>query len=312
MEYDRLLGKYVVEFDDGSTEAVEWRNVRNCEAFGLEHVALDAPLAQIWAPRLFDTGSTDLVHINTLRVETDGRAVMAVRFEAADNDARPVLLAVTAERAEPAPAAEPVARVRFDRENDPVRVEPDDGFTRKNGYLESRGDITEGTFRIPVAGPGAYQVEAVLESTQPLLVDISDSHGTVVQGWQLLGEWPTGRSIQHIAFEASTPADSAELNLHIHAGRGTRCYHCEEGGGNSWSLGWVYDPRLEKWVILREEYLPPVDTEVGGSRENPRDDGTVSEVWYRQRERWLPDDDTERLFGPKWRIHEIVVRKLGF
>ena len=309
LEYDRLLGKYVLEFDDGSMEEVEWRNVRNCEAIGLEHVALAAPLAQAWAPHLFDAGSTTLVHINTLWVDTGGRVVRSVCFEAGDTDARPVLLAVTAEPAEAAPTVEPAARVRFDREDDRCSVEPADGFTSENGFIESRGDVTEGTIRIPVTEPGAYRVEAVLESTQPLLVDISDGKSTVVQGWQLLGEWPTGRSIQHVAFETSIPADSTELTLHIHAGRGTHCYHCEEGGGNSWSLGWVYDPRLEKWVILREEYLPAMDTEVGGSRENPRDDGTVAEVWYRQRERWLPADDIERLFGPKWRIHEIVVRK---
>ena len=53
-----------------------------------------------------------------------------------------------------------------------------------------------------------------------------------------------------------------------------------------------------------------MDEEPVQSADNPRDDGTVAEVWYRQRERWLPADDTERLFGPKWRIHEIIARKL--
>ena len=190
LEYDRLLGKYVLEFDDGSMEEVEWRNVRNCEAIGLEYVALAAPLAQAWAPHLFDAGSTTLVHINTLWVDTGGRVVRSVCFEAGDTDARPVLLAVTAEPAEAAPTVEPAARVRFDREDDRCSVEPADGFTSENGFIESRGDVTEGTIRIPVAEPGAYRVEAVLESTQPLLVDISDGKSTVVQGWQLLGEWP--------------------------------------------------------------------------------------------------------------------------
>jgi hypothetical protein len=310
LEYDRLVGKYVVEFDDGSAEEVEWRNVRNCEAFGLEHVALAAPLAQAWAPHLFDAGSTVLVHINSLRVDTGGRVVRSVRLEAGDTDARPVLLAVTAERTEAAPANERATQVRFDLEDDTVRVEPADGFMRENGYLESRGDVSEGTIRIPVAEPGAYRVEAVMESTQPLLVDISDGNGTVVQGWQLLGEWPTGRSIQPIAFDASTPEDLPELALCIYAGRGTACYHCEEGGGNSWSLGWVYDPRLERWAILREEYLPAMEEEPVQSVEKPKDDGSIAEVWYRRREKWLPADDTETLFGPKWRIHEIVVRKL--
>ena len=307
LEYERLVGKYRVEFDNGSVEVVEWRNVRNCEAFGLEHFSVVAPLAQAWAPHLFDAGSTVLVHINTLRVDTGGRAVKCVRFEAGDTNARPILLAMTVERAQPAAAIEPVAHVRFDRENDRCRVQPSNGFIQQNGFLESRGDVAEGTARLPMPESGSYRVEAVMESTQPLLVEIEDAHGTVVKGWQLLGEWPTGRSIQHIAFDASTPHDTGELALHIRAGRGSACYHCGEGGSKAWSLGWVYDPRLERWVVLREEYLPAVDEEPVGSVENPRDDGTVADVWYRRREKWLPADDTEVLFGPKWRIHEIIV-----
>ena len=297
LEFGKLVGKYRVEFNDGSVEAVEWRNVRNCEAFALEHFSVAAPLAQTWAPHLFDASSTVLVHINTLRVDTGGRVVKCVCFEAGDTDARPILLAVTAERAQPAPPIEPVANLRFNHENDRVRVEPSDGFTQENGFLESRGDVTEGTIRVPVGESGSYRVEAVLESTQPLLMDIKDAHRTVVRRCQLLGEWPTGRSIQHIAFDASTPHDTQELTLHIRAGRGSGCYHCGEGGSKAWSLGWVYDPRLERWVVLREEYLPTVDEEPVGSVENPKDDGTVAEVWYRRREKWLPADDTEALFG---------------
>jgi hypothetical protein len=249
------------------------------------------------------------VHVNTFRIDTGGRVVNNVRFEAGETDAGPILLAVTAELATPAPSLEPVAHLRFDREEE-TRVEPADAFRRENGVLESGGDVNECTIRIPVPVPGAFEVEAILESTQPLLADILDARGTVVRGWQLLGEWPTGRSIQHIVFDAATPNDKRELALRIRLGRGA-CYRSDEGGGVAWSLGWVYDPRLERWVVLKEEYLPPVDEEAVQSVEHPGDDGNVAEVWYRQREKWLPAEDTEALFGPKLRIHEIVCRPSG-
>ena len=116
-----------------------------------------------------------------------------------------------------------------------------------------------------------------------------------------------GRSVQHIAFDAATPDDDCELSLHIRFGRGA-CYHSDEGGGVAWSLGWVFDPRLGRWVVLRPEYLPAMEEEAFQSAEHPAEDGTVSEVWYRKREKWLPVDDTEALYGPKLRIHEVVLR----
>ncbi|MBT3273383.1 MAG: hypothetical protein HN368_09525, partial [Spirochaetales bacterium] len=114
-------------------------------------------------------------------------------------------------------------------------------------------------------------------------------------------------SIQHIAFNAATPDNERELTLRVQLRRGV-CYHSDEGGGVAWSLGWVYDPRLDRWVILREEYLPAMDEKAFQAVEHPGEDGTVAEVWYRQREKWLPAKDTEALYGPKLRIHEIVSR----
>ena len=60
--------------------------------------------------------------------------------------------------------------------------------------------------------------------------------------------------------------------------------------------------------MLREEYLPGIDEEAIQSVEHPGADGNISEVWYRRREKWIPLEDTEFLYGPKLRIHEIVCR----
>jgi hypothetical protein len=309
LEYGRFVGRYVVEFDDGLEKAVEWRNVANCEDWRFEHYSVAAPLAQAWAPHAFDTGDTTLVHVNMLRVDTGGRLIRSVRLEAGDSDAGPIMLAVTAELDLSVQPVEPAAHLRFDREDDRALVEPADAFSLARGALESRGDLSECTVRIPVPEPGRYSVEAVLDSSQPLSIDIRDAHRTVVQDWQLMGEWPTGPSIQHIVFEAATATGARALSLHIRLGRGA-CYQSDEGGGVAWSLGWVYDPRLQRWVVLREEYLPPADEEAFQSVEHPGEDGAVAEVWYRQRERWLPAEDTEALFGPKLRIREIVCRSL--
>ena len=136
-----------------------------------------------------------------------------------------------------------------------------------------------------------------MESTQPLLVEISDERNTLVHSWQLIGEWPTGRSPQHIAFNAFVPEGEKTLDLHLRLKRGA-CYHSDDSGGVAWSLGWVYDPRLERWVVLRPEYLP----------ENVSPDST-SGMWHTEREKWLPAEDTEELYGPKLRLHKIVAWK---
>lgn len=308
LEYGEIVGRYVLEFDEGTEQKVEWRNVADCEDWRFEHYSVAAPLAQAWPPRAFDNGSTTLVHVNTLQVDTGGRVVKHLRFEAGETDAGPILLAVTAELAAPATRSEAAAHLRFGENGDTARIEPAGAYRRENGFTESRGDVDRCTIHVPVPAPGAYSVEAVLESTRPLLADILDANGTAVRGWQLLGEWPTGRSIQHIVFDAQTPDDENELNLEIQLHRGA-CYYSDEGGGVAWSLGWVYDPRVEKWVVLREEYLPEMDEEAVQAVEHPGQDGAVAEVWYRRREKWLPSKDVEALYGPKLRIHEIICRK---
>lgn len=275
-EYGRRVGRYTIEYADGERETILWENLVNCEDWRRRHYSLKASLAQSWPPKAFDKTPKgnqgflrQLRHLNTLAVDTHGKPVSRVVFDAQAGNWGPLLAALTVEAPEPDDAPEPVLAVRFgtsERGPDTGEVTVTGKLREGEQFLTSLPDAGACEVRAALP-PGQYEVDLLMDASHPLAMTIHAEGGAVVSEWHLLGEWQGQAHAQRIAFDVTTTGD--RLSLGFQASRGHELYEGDGYGAWAWGLGWNWDSARRRWV------------------------GPTS-------------DEFRTTFAPVWRLHEMA------
>ena len=241
-----VVARYVIQYRDGSEETVEWQNLANCEDWRYLHYSAQAPLAATWAPGYFEpilgdmTGQwAQLRHINTLSIDTKGKDVEQIRFEAGEGDCRPMLLALTAEGAL-GPKRRATGKLSFGGAPDKRRYSWRSEVIKGESFAASR---KAATLSVPLS-PGAYDVEILIDSSGPMAMAIDAGRKPAVSNWQLVGEWHGVKCRQRIVFRAEAKGEALKLRFRPSA---DGIYKGNNAGSVVWGLGWELDPKSKKW-----------------------------------------------------------------
>jgi hypothetical protein len=225
---------------------------------------------------------TQLYHINTMEVDTEGKYIEDIIFEAGDSEYLPALLAVTVENNLDNIDGENlnkgmgslVKKYDFGTKMPPKDYNYQQGIEEKSQCIVSIPAYKENEIELLSSETlqGKYRVEMLIDSNHPLSLDINLNDEKIVQDWHLIGSWKgkwnLDDNLQKIAFELDLDnVNSINFGFKVDTGHGL---YGNEEGGTAWGLGWTWDQEEEKWY------------------------GPDSERWQKE-------------YGPRWRLYELAI-----
>lgn len=225
-----------------------------------------------------------LYHINTLEVNTEGKYIEDIIFDAGDSEYLPVLMAVTVENNEENTDEDNlnnkmsnlVEKYNFGKKLDKKDYKYQEGIEEKPQCIASIPAYkkTDLELSLPETLQGKYRIEMLIDSNHPLSLDINFHDEKIVQDWHLIGSWKgkwnLDDNLQKIAFELDLDhVDFIKLGFEVDTGHGL---YGDEEGATAWGLGWTWDQEEGKWY------------------------GPDSERWQEE-------------YGPRWRLYQLSIHE---